>query len=237
MKSVHVVNIVYIGASMTRSDEIAILRRIKLAGVPIECDEEARLGARGLRIEPLDDLMANHVIDVQRGGALYQAYLRVTCDVPGPIHINDVQLSVPWDDSIEFLSDPADGSGKPYYQLRNGDSFERHLCLNHRLFSSTAFRRGNCIEGFLLAEGMGQMPSSFRERSRVKVLFTIVDQFSETYSTELELPLERIEMPKARYRHRTESMLREYAMPESDAAVPAPSWHRGTPAAKYHENN
>jgi hypothetical protein len=204
-----------------RSDEIELQRRIKTAGVPIEPDLGAQLRAQGLRIEPLGGLMANHVIDVRRGGTLYQAYLRVTCEVSGPVYVKEVQLTVLWDDSIELLSDPAEGkAGKQYYELRNGDSFERDQCLNHQLFLSTALRRGSCIEGFLLAEGMGQLPTCFPERSQVKALFTIVDQFSEPHSAELQLAVERIEIPKMRYGHATGSLPLEKANRELGTAGP-----------------
>lgn len=180
----------------TKKEEMALFHRLEAAGVPIESCVEAELRSPDLRIEQLGDSLTNNVTDVRRGGALYQAYVRLTCHVAGPIYLKEVLLSAGWDEAVELLSDPQEfKSGKPYYRLRNGATFERHLCINH-LFSARPLRRGDCIEGFLLAESMRQVPGHFIEHSQVKALLTIVDQFANYHSAELLLALERTNLAR-----------------------------------------
>ena len=180
-----------------KTEDLALQCRIEAAGVPIESNVEAELRPSDLRVEQLRDSMTNNVTDVHRGGALYQAFVRVTCHGAGPIYLKDVQLSARWDEAIQLLSDPQEfKSGKPYYQLRNGASFERHLCINHKLLSAQPLRRGDCIEGFLLSESMRQVPAHFLEHCQLKVILTIVDQFENYHSADLLLALERTKLTR-----------------------------------------
>ena len=181
----------------SKKEEMALFHRIEAAGVPIDSHVEPVSRSSDLRIVQLRDSLTNNVTDVRRGGALYQAYVRVTCHGAGPIYLKDVQLSAGWDEAIQLLSDPQEfKSGKPYYRLRNGASFARHLCINHKLLSAQPLRRGDCIEGFLLAESMVQVPEHFIEHCQLKALLTIMDQFEKYHSADLLLALERTKLTR-----------------------------------------
>ncbi len=174
-----------------KKEDFVILRRIQAAGVPIDSYVEPVLPSSALRIEQLRDAMTNYVTDVRRGGAIYQAFVRLTCTAAGPIFLKDLLVSTDYDDTIQLASDPAESKSAKPYQLRNGASFERHLCLNHKLFATGALRRGDCIEGFLLADSLRQVPAHFPEHCQIKAVFTIVDQFANYHSAALLLALER----------------------------------------------
>jgi hypothetical protein len=112
-------------------------------------------------------------------------------------------------------------SHTPRYVFADGSSFGMDQVLNHRLDGHEILRRGEVLEGLILAQGLRPLPSSYAEGSRVKIELCLRNQFGECHQSKVAVPVRR---PQARVRPMTSahrgSGLYEVTERAKDAATP-----------------
>ena len=78
------------------------------------------------------------------------------------------------------------------YRMLDGSRYDRSEILNHRLGRQGILRRGDVIEGWLLAECMVAAPSRYIQSTRLPLCLSIVNQFEGVHRVSFALPVERI---------------------------------------------
>jgi hypothetical protein len=97
-----------------------------------------------------------------------------------------------WDFDPYILEDPAGGSSpRDMYRMLDGSRFDRREVLNHRLDKDGILRRGDPMEGCVLAECMAAVPSRYSRSNWLPLTFSIVNRFDEVQAVSFELPVER----------------------------------------------
>ena len=87
-----------------------------------------------------------------------------------------------------FLDDPyLAGSSNVIYRLADKTTFHRNEVLNHKIGKDGVLRRGDQLEGVLLAQAFESVPKRYKPGSRMPVVLSIVDEFGE--STEWSINL------------------------------------------------
>jgi len=107
--------------------------------------------------------------------------------------IRDFALSIPdWDSQVDFLTDPClNNSRAEYNRLYDGTDFHRSEVLNHRVGSDGTLRRGDLLEGVLLADGPAPTPPSHPSGTCTSVRLATMDQFDDVCPTWLDVYVER----------------------------------------------
>ena len=178
--------------------DFALAHRMLGAGVPLELDEGASHGmypARpGLLIYQVGGVPENTAFDLDRGGTGYILDLEITSNISRLIVIRDFRLDLPWLDArFYFLPDPADsGSSCDAYILPGtAIAYPRSNVINHRTSSRGRLRRGETLDGLLLAVGFEPIPDCFRHGGSVDSMLSIVDQFGRSHSSEVSFWIDR----------------------------------------------
>jgi hypothetical protein len=138
--------------------------------------------------------------------------------------IIEAEVSTPeWDEDVFPVDEPrrASCSRIPNYVLPGGSSFSMDQVLNHRLDGHEILRRGDVLDGLILAQSCNPLPSSYAEGSRVKIELCLRNQFGECHQSKVAVPVRR---PQARVRpmtsvHRGRGLY-EVTERAKDAAVP-----------------
>jgi len=103
------------------------------------------------------------------------------------ITITDCTLVLPWESNPSlYLDSVSDGSR--YYRPAKGLEFERDDVLNHRIMEGgLRLRRGELLEGLLIATGAPPIPEGYSHGMPVEVELLLTDQFDEVYCANVEL--------------------------------------------------
>lgn len=111
--------------------------------------------------------------------------------------IQHFEVSSSVEDLDIFLdSDPmVNRSERKFYRCWDGLQFHRDEVLNHRVDEEGVLRRGDVMEGVVLAASFKGVPSCFGVRYRLPLALSIVNQFDDVQHSTLELPVERISLP------------------------------------------
>jgi len=118
------------------------------------------------------------------------------------VMLHDFDLTSPdWPLNACVLSDPSvSNSANQFYVLLDRTKFHRDEVLNHRVDNDGILRRGDLLEGVLLADSLVPAPMRYESRSRMRLCLSISNQFDEVQEFTFELPVERV---AARIRTRT----------------------------------
>jgi hypothetical protein len=110
------------------------------------------------------------------------------------IVIQGFELSSPgWDLDLYILEDPAARSSRcGMYRTLDGSRYDRREILNHRLGREGILRRGDVIEGWLLAECMSAAPTRYIPSTWLPLSLSIENQFGEVHRVSFQMPVERI---------------------------------------------
>jgi hypothetical protein len=118
-------------------------------------------------------------------------YIKIVGNSTVPLTLCSFQLNLLWKDSpASLLPDPADLFAPLTYRFpgQSGEQFDRSDVI---VQSGKTLRRGQSVEGFLLAYDGDPIPNTFRHGSNVPVVLNIADQFGGIYSKELSLRADR----------------------------------------------
>jgi hypothetical protein len=111
--------------------------------------------------------------------------------------IQGFRLTSPgWDLDAYVLEDPAGGSSpRDFYRMLDRSRYQRLEAVNHRLGPEGILRRGDTIEGSLLAECMTAAPARYSRTEWIPLSLSIVNPFEEVQTISFEMPVERIPNP------------------------------------------
>ena len=114
------------------------------------------------------------------------------------IIIEEVEASTPaWDEEVFLVDEPrrVSCSRSPRYLLADNSSLGLDEVLNHRLGGHEAFRRGDVLSGFILAESMSPLPLAYLEGSGIEVHLCLRNQYGACHESAVTLRVHRIERP------------------------------------------
>jgi hypothetical protein len=83
-------------------------------------------------------------------------------------------------------------SDQTFYHSWDGSRFHRNEVLNHRVDKEGVLRRGDVLEGVVIAESFKGIPSCFGVTYRLPLCLSIVNQFDYVRKLTIELPVERV---------------------------------------------
>ena len=178
--------------------DLALAHRMLELGVPFELDEAPSGGVyparQKLLISQAGGPLESTAIDLSCGGTGYIIDLEIASNIPRLVVIREFCLNLPWQDpNLLFLSDTADRGARPHLYVLPGTKIEypRELVLNHRVSSKGGLRRGETMEGLLLAVGFTPIPDRFHHGDSVGSTVSVVDQFGYEHSSEIVLWIDR----------------------------------------------
>jgi hypothetical protein len=123
-----------------------------------------------------------------------------------------------------ILEDPLEGSSpRDFYSMLDRSHYPRLEALNHHLGAEGILRRGDTIEGFLLAECLTAVPARYSRTNWMPLSLSILNQFENVQTVSFEVPVERIRNP-IHARASREPLL---ALKSADTAVRPRSGLRG----------
>jgi hypothetical protein len=144
-------------------------------------------------IRQLGGVLENSAFSLPCGATVVMLYISITNDLPN-FAISRFELGLPWSDpNFWWLEDPEYSSPARVSEYRfpgTKDCFARNTVLNHRSDISKNLRRGQSIEGFLLGFGFKKIPPELYGKM-VPAFLTVVDQFEQAYSEEIDLSIQR----------------------------------------------
>jgi len=174
-----------------RASDVEVATRMRDAGVRLD------LGAfdKDLIVqqdrEPGANLVAQcYLISTHMVGTV-TTHVKVIWNGSGPFMLCGFQLRLPWKyGPVMLLPDPADPSAPQIYKFSDHDAarFDKSQVI---VQSGKTLRRGQFIEGFLLAIDDDPIPPEIRQGERITASLTIVDQFGEEHSNDLVLWADR----------------------------------------------
>jgi len=182
----------------TQEEELAVARRLRDLGIPLELEDDGSDSIRparfGLLINQVGSDRETRAFELDCGGTGYTLNLEITSNAPGLVVIRYFRLDLPWQDpQFHWLDDPADRGTKSDLYVVADREFEcpRDRVINHRTGARGKLSRGDILDGLLLGVGFEPIPDCFRHGSSVDAMLSIVDQFGRSHSSEVSLWIER----------------------------------------------
>jgi hypothetical protein len=182
----------------THTDNLALARRIRAAGVAIYIGEDdgetPHDPPSGLRIRLFGGVVESRAIDFH-GGAAYIIYCRITVNLPR-FAIAGFGLELPWKGTVRWLDEPfeIDGSSKMYrFGGRYDPAFEKDEVLNHLADVRRTLSQGKSLQGALLAIGEEPIAEQFQHGAMIPAFLIVYDQFGRDYRSPIQLWADRSE--------------------------------------------
>ena len=189
----------------THTDNLALARRIRAAGVAIYIGEDdgetPRDPPSGLRIRQFGGPVESRAIDFY-GGAAYIIYAAITVNLPH-FAIAGFGLELPWKGTVRWLDEPfdIDGSSKMYRFGGTYDpAFEKDEVLNHLADVRRTLSQGKSLQGALLAIGEEPIAEQFPHGATIPAFLIVYDQFWRPYRSPIKLWADRSEKLLSRSR-------------------------------------
>jgi hypothetical protein len=175
------------------SDNLALARRIRAAGVAIHIAEDDEKGScmpsDGLIVRQLGGLPDSTAFEFE-GGTGYIIDLAITVNLP-IIAIADFDLELPWEKiSFRWLQDPLElgDFSTPYrFTGKNSLAYERGQVINHFADVRQTLRQGQSISGLLLGISNDPITDEFKTGTLVPATVVISDQFLRKYRADVRL--------------------------------------------------
>jgi hypothetical protein len=169
----------------------AIARKLQRLGIPLGYNEAET--PPPVLIRQLGGMLVNSAYSLPCGATAVMLNICITNDLPN-FAISRFELGLPWFvPNFWWLDDPEDSSSarvSEYCFPGTKDCFSRDNVLNHRADICKNLRRGHSIEGFLLGFGHKKIPPELYG-AVVPAFLTVVDQFAQSYSEEIDLWIQR----------------------------------------------
>jgi hypothetical protein len=190
-------------ANLSRSEKdkyLGVLLKLQAEGHAIEIPEEVSQTADVLRIE-VDADWRNEVLDVGIIGGVgyYAVRFRMIAERP-ELTLLDYEITTDWDDQIGLL----DMELPDHLQLLRWFDCQQKEILNSRFENSLRFRRrGQVIEGWIVAAGSRPIPPEYRSGANVPCKLTFWDQFEHKIGVQADLFVRRLKQKTAALPPRT----------------------------------
>ena len=164
--------------------ELARAQRMRARGVEMEISEKL-LDCEPLIIYTGDEHTAL-VFDPKEGkSAAYAIWVQLVAREP--ITVLDCQITTPWDDQIVLVSVTEESR---FYKF-GGREFPRHEVLNSRLENRLTLKRGQVIEGVILAWGLHSIPAHYPHGHPQPCTLLFIDQYEREISREIRVSADR----------------------------------------------
>jgi hypothetical protein len=164
--------------------------RLRSAGVAIGVENTASSEPPPLTIEQSGD---GFIRAGARAGMALGVWVCLTVLKSG-ITICDSEITIPGCDgaTIVFVDPPEDSAN---YKVLDWLNLEWDVVLNHRIFSERPLPRGVNLEGFVVAQSFGPLPSQFQTGMNIGAKISLFDQSDNFYPSGVELRVERRPQP------------------------------------------
>ena len=212
-------------------------RDLIASGIPLEPPEyrvgiDARSSGDALTIRSGCDESRSEIRELKNRSFALIVSVFIRRDLPGKTHIRECQIDLPWPAGVELLEPPKEvGRNRSWYSFyKDTELFPCEEVLNHRL--NCVLLRGGFREGLLLYVGW-QLPDTYNNGDEIPIALTIVDQWDDPHTANLQVPLHRLPTrPKA-----IKKSARVPLFPPGDDVEPILSVEPQRPAAEKRERN
>jgi hypothetical protein len=151
---------------------LAAARQLRASGIDVEIPEDLLVDSHALDIQ-IAPPYVNIIRQLAGGTVAYAIWIRLVALRPNVI-LEYSQLASGWDQDLFQIS----ANEKGLYYLGRGFEFTRAEVLNHLIEERHCFhRRGDSVEGWLLATGLEPIPDAYRNNTSVPVDVSFTDQF------------------------------------------------------------
>ena len=175
------------GAEMAVHLARAMLWRARGVNIPIPPEWLER--SRALDIVVAGDGVSQ-VFESPSGQTYYALLMRLVAR--RPVTVVDVPMAVPWDDGIYFGEVPEQNG----LCLFGSEKYPRKEVLNSRISNGLRFyRRGQMVEGWILAGGLERIPKKYRTGVIVNCQLTFRDSLGQELAASAELSVRRMSKP------------------------------------------
>lgn len=189
----------------THTDNLALARRIRAAGVAIYIGEDdgetPHDPPSGLMIRQFGGVVESRAVDFY-GGTAYVIYVAITVNLPH-FAIAGFGLELPWKGTVRWLDEPfeIEGSSKMYrFGGKYDPAFEKDEVLNHLADVRRTLSRGTSLKGALLGIGEGPIAEQFPHGAMIPAFLIVYDQFGRDYRSPTKLWADRGEKLLSRSR-------------------------------------
>jgi hypothetical protein len=175
----------------SNAGDLEFARRMRALGVRID------LGAFEKDLVILQDggppvnSIASCYLTSSHIGSILTSYVKLMANGSVPFGVCGFELFFPWKDTpINLLPDPADPSAPEIYKFGqyNGSRYDKSQVIFQR---NKTLRRGQPMEGYLLAIDFDPVPAEIQHGSDVTAKLTILDQYDRPHSSGLVLWVDR----------------------------------------------
>jgi hypothetical protein len=166
---------------LTRAQEAEhayYVRQMQSEDIDVEIPEEWEENSRALDIE-LAPSPESIVFETSTGGIFYAIWMRLLA-LRSALTLIDWDMTTGWDDQI--VAESFDG-GSPICRLGPQD-YRQCEVLNQRIERNLSFRRGQIVEGWILANGLRPIPPEYHDCSTAPFEVAFLDQFRREYSAQ-----------------------------------------------------
>lgn len=173
--------------------------RLVAGGADLDLSSSAPASTPWVKITQVPEMLASYV-RVLPGLSLYVVLIRIVALAPNVV-IQEFRLSSPeWEVEAWFPGDPRENrSTDRYYRLPDRSDFPRGDVLNHRVGPQGILRRGDAMDGWLLAQSFEPIPNRYAQGSFLPICLSILDQFDAEEQLTVELHVDRTaEQPRPR---------------------------------------
>lgn len=186
-------------------------RQLRAGGIALEIPEDDwndPIPESGLIIRQCDGPLESSVFDMPSGRTGYVISLRLTISASN-FALAAFDLELPWKAKLNFLEDPRGRSKQGRYEFPNGDVYPRDVVINHYADIRRILRRGQSIEGLLLARSFESIPDRYVHGAEIPAVLKIFDQFAACYRTGISLWADRSKLSTGRRKVRKRAPLFE----------------------------
>jgi hypothetical protein len=177
-------------------------RDLIASGIPLEPPEyrvglDARSSGGGLTIRSGCDAWRSEIRELKNRSFALSLSVFIRQDLPERTNIREFGIELPWSAGVLLLEPPTGvGRNRSSYSFpRDTDDFAYEAVLNHRL--NCVLSRGRVLEGLLLYVGW-QLPDTYKNGDKIPIALTLVDQWDNPHTADLEVPIHRLSRrPKA----------------------------------------
>jgi len=173
-----------------RAEYVRMAERLRTAGADLD---PSALGTTESPWSSLKCVRPATSVRAMPGGCVFVIHLRIVALAP-KVMLQDFQVTSP-DGALNpyVLTDPSvNRSSNQFYLLADRTKFHREEVLNHRVDQEGILRRGDVLEGVLLADSVGPVPAQYQNGSRMRVCLSISNQFDEIQEVTIDLLVERV---------------------------------------------
>jgi hypothetical protein len=174
------------------------IERLTAVGV-IPPAEKPSHGARTLIVEPMGGPTDSFVHAPSVGGYGIAIWVRIIALISG-INVCDCEVTPQWgeDNGICLVDMP---ERVPYYTVPGGFEYPLDEVLNHRFFGRRYLKRGQMLQGVVIAQSFGSPPAWCINGISIGVELHLFDQFGNPHPLKVDLRLTRDATGTERPRH------------------------------------